>query len=309
MSNKERYRQLCEAEGAFIPLFQQYWWMDTVCYGKQWDVLLAERDGGRVVAALPYLYGKKLGLRYVLPAQMTQYNGPWLAPTLSDDERQKATAELVEQLENLHLAIYQQTFAPDITDWLPFHWRGYSQTTRYTYRIDPLLPLDEQMALASPERRKRLDLLRRECTVDHNVSPGEFAAFHHEYYMRRDGHNLLPKELVQRVCTTSLQRGQALLYGLRDSGGRLLVADLVVYDSRCAYSLVSGMAKEAPRNANSLLFWTLIGDLYGHTAAFDFEGSMDPGIGYFFRSFGATLTPLMRVSKCRLPLLESLLKL
>ena len=43
--NKEKYKQLCEAEGSRIPLFQQYWWMETVCEGKQWDVLLSQRDG------------------------------------------------------------------------------------------------------------------------------------------------------------------------------------------------------------------------------------------------------------------------
>ena len=62
MTNKERYRQLCETVGSQIPLFQQYWWMETVCAGKEWDVLLSERD--RVIeGALPYLIGRKFGLR------------------------------------------------------------------------------------------------------------------------------------------------------------------------------------------------------------------------------------------------------
>ena len=71
MDSKEKYRELCEAEGSRIPLFQQYWWMETVCAGKRWDVLLSERDGV-IEGALPYLIGKKLGLRYILQPQLTQ---------------------------------------------------------------------------------------------------------------------------------------------------------------------------------------------------------------------------------------------
>ena len=45
MGNKEIYRELCETEGSAIPLFLQYWWMETVCEGKQWDVLLSQLRG------------------------------------------------------------------------------------------------------------------------------------------------------------------------------------------------------------------------------------------------------------------------
>lgn len=306
MTNKERYRQLCDAEGDGIPLFLQHWWMELVCEGKQWDVLLCERDG-RIAGALPYLEGRKLGLRYVLQPQLTQFSGPWLSNDLDEESRLRTLDDLAAQVDGLRLAIYMQRFAPGIDNWLPFYWRGYSQTTRYTYRFDPLMPLEELMQTAQPERRKRLDRLQSECAVDKSVPSQEFAKFHHSYYMRRDGRCLVPQELVERVCSASIERGQGLIYGLRADDGHLLVADYVVKDSRCAHSLMSGMADDAPRNANSLLFWTLIGDLHGHTAAFDFEGSMDPGIGHFFRSFGAHAVPLMQVWRCRIPFASKLL--
>ena len=44
--NKEKYKQLCEAEGSRIPLFQQYWWMETVCEGQQWVSHAGERPDG-----------------------------------------------------------------------------------------------------------------------------------------------------------------------------------------------------------------------------------------------------------------------
>ena len=65
MTNKELYRQLCETEGSRIPLFQQYWWMETVCEGKEWDVLLSQKES-RIEGALPYLIGYRMGLRFIV---------------------------------------------------------------------------------------------------------------------------------------------------------------------------------------------------------------------------------------------------
>ena len=53
MTPKEQYRILCEQETT-IPLFLQYWWMEAVCMGKQWDVMLCTRNG-EIVAAMPYV--------------------------------------------------------------------------------------------------------------------------------------------------------------------------------------------------------------------------------------------------------------
>lgn len=308
MSNKERYRQLCESVGSAIPIFQQHWWMEAVCQGKRWDVLLSYR-GGRIAGALPFLYGRRFSLRYVLQPQLTQYSGPWLSTALGEEERLRTIDDLAEQVDDMHLALFAQHFSPTIDNWLPFYWRGYHQTTRYTYRFDPLRPVDELMAAAQPQRRKRLGVLAEQCEVDRAVPVDEFAQFHHAYFTQRDGFNLVPQQLVEEVCRTAIGREQGLIYGLRDRQGRLLVADFVVYDDRQAHSLLSGMSGAAPRNANSLLFWTILGDLYGRTQAFDFEGSMDKGIGQFFRSFGATATPLMQVYRSRIPLATKLLHL
>lgn len=282
--------------------------METVCHGKQWDVLFCERDG-HIAGALPYLFGCKLGFRFILQPELTQFSGPWLDPNLSFDDQFSVLTDLATQIDNLHLALYCQKFAPSVTNWLPFFWRGFRETTRYTYRFDPLEPIDVLMAKAQPQRRKRMDLLRHECILDRTISAKEFATFHNEYYLRKSGHNILSPNTVEHVCTVALKHGNALLYGLRDKDGKLLVADFVVFDSLCAHSLMSGMDTDAPRNSTTLLFWNIIEDLYGRTSAFDFEGSMDPGIEQFFRSFGATQTPMHCVYRSRIPFGEKLLHL
>ena len=68
------------------------------------------------------------------------------------------------------------------------------------------------------------------------------------------------------------------------------------------------MLPDALRNSMTRLVWALITDLYGRTDIFDFEGSMDPGIAHFYRSFGSTETPYFEVTRCRPGFLKYLLK-
>ena len=44
MSNKDKYRLLCNTEKN-IPIFSHDWWLDTVCGERKWDVLLIEQKG------------------------------------------------------------------------------------------------------------------------------------------------------------------------------------------------------------------------------------------------------------------------
>ena len=56
------------------------------------------------------------------------------------------------------------------------------------------------------------------------------------------------------------------------------------------------------------LIWELIKYLSDKTVSYDFEGSMDEGIEYFYRSFGGEQTPFFQVVKYRNRLYELLLK-
>ena len=284
--------------------------METVCYGKQWSVLLSEQANGFIDGALPFLIGSKMGLHYVLQPELTQYNGPWFHhhPLTGDpvEFEHRVAEDLLSQLEKLHLSVYLQRFSPEVTDWLPFYWHGYKQTTRYTYRFDPLPDVATLATLADRGRKRQLETARKAYTVDRQVGVEEFVALHADYWERRCGRDNLSREFLRRVVTTAMTRGQALIYGLRDADNQLVAARFVVYDDRCAYALLSAMRPDTLRNSMTLLVWTLLEDLHGRTQAFDFEGSMDQGIEHFYRSFGARQVPYFEVSRFANPLLSRL---
>ena len=306
--NKEVYRQLCETEGSGIPLFQQYWWMDTVCRGKRWDVILCF-DGDRVVGSMPFLYGSRLGMKYIVQPQLTPWCGPWVRQGIDGEAKQAVLARLADGLRDRKALLLMQNFPPETTDALPFTSRGFRSVSRFTYRFLPIPEPSTLRSVAAKERRKGVDVVENTYSLDRQVGVEEFADFHIAYWERRSGRDLLGREFILRVCNTALSRGQGMLYGLRNQDGTLMASRFVVFDDRCAYSLLSALHADALRNSMTLLVWKMIEDLYECTQAFDFEGGMDPGIGHFYHSFGTEQTPILCIYRSLIPCGKKLLHL
>ena len=292
---------MCETEGARIPLFLQYWWWETVCRGKRWDVLLCERDG-KVRGAMPYIDGRRLCLRHSLMPQLTMFTGPWLA----DVADMEAFGDLWRQFMSCRWALCKVRLSPELTA------AGYALPTQlglkaemhYTYRFDPIRPLPELMAGASQLRRRDYRRLDAVLGVDEAVSPQEFADLHLAYMGRNGGRDLLEHSLIVYVCTEAVAHGSGMIVGARDTEGILHAALFMVYDSECAYMLMLARSAEAPRNAMSFLIWRTVEIMASRTKVFDFEGSMEPGVEEFYRSFGPQKVNMLQLNRCRVPFMK-----
>ena len=135
MNTKDKYHLLCNTETS-IPIFSRDWWLDTVCGKDKWKVLLVE-EKERITAAMP-LYCPRQGI--ISMPSYTQTMGPWFAPESKDTKYTKTLGHrqvLCKQLLNTlkSYPYFMQNFHYGITDWLPFYWEGYRQTTRYTYML------------------------------------------------------------------------------------------------------------------------------------------------------------------------------
>jgi len=350
ISNKELYKTICETEGLPIPLFLQYWWMEAVCAGKQWDVAmvfgtpqgkkfsLERQEGDTLVAALPYLIGKRMGMRFIIQPQLTQYNGVWynyqfLTDTLklrcacqpdrftscqySESERldfeKRAAEPLLSHLDQLKLSFYQQNFSPEVTNWLPFHWGGYSETLRYTYRIENLSNLDAVFNCFDVHHRaSKIRSAVKVLSTDYSLTPEAFAKFHKDYWNARGKGDILSSQLIERVCRTAIDRNQGAIVSVRNESGELMGARFVVWDNNCSYSLLSALnLGKTPNGTSPLLFWEALklAASKSDNMAFDFEGSMDEQIEQSYRLYGATQKPYHQVFKSNSILFSHLMTL
>jgi hypothetical protein len=125
------------------PLFFQPWWLEAVSPGR-WDFVVARR-GEEVAGVLPYTFKLRLGLRLIEMPPLTPYLGPWLRKSNAKyanqlSEEKELMSELINGLPRF--AVFHQCLHPNTTNWLPFYWKGFSQTTLYTYRIEDTSDLE-----------------------------------------------------------------------------------------------------------------------------------------------------------------------
>ena len=279
--------------------------METVCHGKQWDVALAHDDSGNITAALPYLRGKKLGIRYIVQPQLTQYNGPWYR---QGADHNYADIQLRAHIRHLRLALFLQNFAPGLTEL--DGWKEYTRTPRVTYRLEDISDPQRLFDHFDKSRRQR-QIRRAEKTLapDWNLTPEAFAQFHQAYWQQRGKKDLLSQDFMVRVIATAKAREQGLLLGLRDGEGTLQGARFVAFDDNCAYALLSALHPEHPNGTSAMLFWLILQELSGRCHSFDFEGSMDEKIAFSYSLYGAQPTTYYQLMCCPNAILSKLLKL
>lgn len=270
--------------------------MEAVCAGKSWDVALARRADGSIAAAMPYLLGRRMGMRFVVQPQLTQYNGPWFSPAA---DRASASRLLAAHFDGLGLAFFSQNFAPGVE--LLAGWEGCHGEERVTYRIENMR--DMQSVFDGFDKQRRQRPIRRAAKVlaaVENISPEQFADFHAAYWQSRGQKDVLSAEFIVRIVRAALQRGQGLLLGAADDTGYLHAARFVAFDSGSAYALLSALNPEGHHNgASPFLFWEMMQRLSGKTAAFDFEGSMDSGIAFSYSLYGARPVAYRHVTRFR----------
>ncbi len=281
-------------------LFEEDWWLNAVA-PEEWRAVEIVRSG-KSTARLPYVLKKsRMGIRHIGMPALTQTLGPWLAPQEGKYANRLGCEkdllqDLISQLPP-HDS-FDMRFDVSLKNWLPFFWKGYAQTTRYTYRIYDIANMEAVWDEFQAKARTDINKANRELTLRMDIGPEALLNLQRKSYERQS--RLSPKtgDVFLRVCKAAQDRDAIKLLYAEDSQGRLHAGAAIVYDTRCAYYLVGG-GDPALRSsgAQSFLIWEAIKALSGRTAAFDFEGSMVESIERFFRGFGARQTPYFHITK------------
>lgn len=306
MSDKETYRQLCAEEQ--VPLFMQAWWLDAVCVHKHWDVLLCRDAKGEVIAAMPYLLGRKAWLRYILMPQHTQTGGVWLQKDLSEEGQEEVVRQLVDKLKGLRLHYFYQQFGLDSPLPALFARQGFRIDERVTYRLEETGDIDAVVRHFSENKRRQLNKSRH-LTLREDVSAEEFYSFHRSCLAARGRAIDYSEDFLQAVYAQARAHDAGQIVGLQDADGRLLAAAFVVWDKWQLYYLLPALRLNggAEAGAGTRLVVECIRLAQERHVAFDFEGSMTPSIANHYSQFGSQATTYYSVSKLYRPAFRLLL--
>ena len=303
MTNKEKYIHFCE-QNDFVPVFSQPWWMDAVCIDGYWDVLLYEKADD-ILGALPYYVKKKFGLSYITQPPFTQNNGVIIKYPENQKYEKKLSHEkevmtaLIEQLEKLPISFYRQHFSCTYTNWLPFYWKGFKQTTNYTYRIEKLSDHDILLNRFNDTKKKEIKrALKSSLKLSFDLPVKEFYQHHKESLQERGRSISYSLEIFERIINTVYEHNAGRVLYIHDEDNMVLCTRLIVWDKLVAYSLISSTyQKNKTSGASSLLFYECMKYVSSFVDIFDFEGSMNESIENSYRKFGTVQVPYFAISK------------
>jgi hypothetical protein len=298
MPAKASYRDFCRT-APDVPVFAQAWYLDACATGGDWDVVLV-REAERIVAALPYFFKQRGPFRYVTMPPFVKMLGPYLLPELRGvlKKEHPILQELIAQLPEF--AAFKQNFYPTCTNWLPFYWNKFQQTTYYTYRINGLQDLTQVEAGINRNIRRNLQKAREQVSVVHALGPERFYELNKMSFDRQSLPMPYSWEQFRRHDEALAQQQARQFFFAVDAQGRVHSASYLIWDKQAAYYHLSGDDPALRESgAGILLIWEAIryaSEVLG-LPCFDFEGSMLPAVERIRVQFGAVQTPYFFVWK------------
>ena len=280
-------------------LFQEPWWLDAVAAGE-WDEVVVKR-GGQVAARLPFVHRERLPRTWLLQPKLTPSLGPWLRASNAKltnriAEEKELMQELIDALPQFDL--FRQSFAPEVTYWLPFYWRGFSQTTRYTYRLFDLTDLAGLWTGVRENIRREIRKAKNTVVVRSDLDVDCFARVWALTFARQGARLPVSTELLHRLDSACEKRGCRRMFFAEDAQGKIHAAVYLVWNADCAYYLMGGGDPDLRNSgAGSLVLWEAIAFASTISRQFDFEGSMIEPVERFFRAFGGKPVAFFSLSK------------
>jgi len=268
-------------------IFATSWWLDAVAEGR-WRAHALD-ESGSVVAAWPTVVRPTRWGDVHEGAPLTPFLGPLFEPVENPVRRRARELEHLEALlaELGPFAHLEARCHPAFDYWTPLSWHGFTQMTRYTWRLRELGDLEAVFAEARENIRREVRKARKRGVGVSRASLRELTALN-----ERTGGAAATTRTLERVETAAETRGASTILGARDGEGRLHAAGYFVYDDSFAYYLLGASDPDLRTSgAPSLLLWTAIEQAGKRGLGFDFEGSMVRGVERFFRAFGGEPTP------------------
>ena len=281
-------------------IFCRSWWLEAVCPG-QCEILVVRR-GPRILAGMPMHRSRKWGVDAIYMPPLTQTLGVLLPPPTSEKYEKNLSAEmdilrvLVKAIPKV--SVFNVSYHYNFTNWLPFYWAGFRQTTNYSYALEDLSDLEKVFAGFSHSKRKNIKKAESLVKVKEDLPPADFYANHVLTLGKQGGRITYSSSLFHRLHAATEQRNASKIWYAVDKDSHMHAAIFVAFDAKSAYFLISSIDPDYRNSgAATLLVKRAIEYLAPHTRRFDFEGSMIEGVENSFRRFGARQVPYFAITR------------
>ena len=252
---------------------------------------------------MPFILKSRLIFNISTMPHLTPFLGPWIASGKTKyseklGQQKEIMAELIRQLPQTNF--FLQNWHHKYTNWLPFYWAGFQQTTNYTYVIEDLTRLDDVWSELRGNIRWEINKAkdRFELKLVENPSIEDFVKLNEKVYSRKDIKPSFSYETLFKLDGACAERECRKIFIAVDKNGIAHAGAYIVWDENSAYYLLAGSDPKF-RNSGAMSFclWEAIKFSSNVTKEFNFEGSMIRSVERFVRGFGGKQRLVFSVSK------------
>lgn len=311
LSSKERFRDFCN-ENKNVPLFLTYNWFNALFDKSKWNVVIAEKNE-IILGFMPYVIESKKGFNIISTLPLTPYQGVFY----NYPENQKYTNKISFEKEVSTQIIaslpkidsFTQNFIPEFNNWLPFYWKGFKQTTRYTYLLKDITNTDVVFKNFRENIRREIRKAEKQLVVSIHNNIEDLFNLKEQIYKSNNTTYPIPKNILLNAYKHTKANHCGELLKAVDENGNIHSYLFYVWDNTTTY-YIHGATNPNFKTSGSmtLLLWQAINNNKHLTKQFNFEGSMVESIERYFRAFGGELTPYYQISKTNSAILKLLNK-
>jgi len=279
-------------------LFSETWYLDIL--KVKYQVLCVIDEDNSIIAGI-----------VLAKNQINTYSNPMLDKYLGVifSEKQVCVSQKVvsKQFVVIELLItelekyksFDYYFHPNFKNWTPFHWNGFTQQTRYTYRIDLGVDLESiKSKFHTNTKRNIKNAIKNNVRVETKIDFESFYQIINKTFLRQGSKAPFDKKVIQSYIRQLEEKGSFVTFGAYSEDGILLSVCGIAFDKKSSYLLLNGVDVENEvRGANALMISHSIEYFKDRCDLYDFEGSMLPGIEQFYRRFGGDLISYYRIWK------------
>jgi hypothetical protein len=287
------------------------WWLKAVT--KDDFKILVAREYHQILAGiiLPFYHTKRVNEPYLTRTIGVLYKKPGHeSPMKRLSMERKWLNALLDKVNRDHFV--QMCLHHDFIDWLPFRWRGYRQTTRYTYifNYEKNTINDIWTNISKAQKETIRKAMRNNIEIEETQDIELVYRFSCLSFKRQNKFFPFPMSDLQRLDNAIIKHGNRIIFKAVDRQNAIHAVFYCVYNKRSAYCLLSGGdSLLRSQGGHTLIIWHVIRYFSNKVSILNLGGSDIQPIERHLRSFGGTQTQYFHIYNETLALNEGGIKL
>jgi Acetyltransferase (GNAT) domain len=273
-------------------LYTAPWWLEATCGPDGWDAIIRYDQNNHPEAALPYHHTRIRGMAAVTTPPFTQ----WVSLLEAGHATGLSGLSFLPELPRT--SILDLSIRPDAA--LPYQDSAFPVALRYSFVIPAEDAINPSRSGYSEGLRRNIRQAEKNYAIESSGDIAGFLLLCRQSYQQQKMNTPAWLDRVVPAVYIGLQAQQCGQLTVATSQGKIIAGILTGWDSKTSYYLAGGRtADEKGASAHALLLDHAVLEARKRRTAFDFEGSMHPGIATFFQSFGAIPFPYWHIRKYR----------